>query len=168
MSDETGADTAAETQVESDVAGEPKTFDAEYVRKLRDEAAKYRTQAKENSGAAARLAEIEEASKTEAQKLADRATAAEAKVTAFEAREQIATWKAEVSTETGVPVAALSGSTLEDLQAHAAILKTLIAPTDGRPRALAPYVPAEGSAPGGAVQDPGTIFAQFMSDALKR
>jgi hypothetical protein len=137
MSDETGTETAAETQVETE-AVEPKTFDAEYVRKLRDESAKYRTQAKENSGAATRLAEIEEAAKSDAQKLTDRATAAEAKVTAFEAAAQIATWKADVSTETGVPIAALSGSTLEELTAHAAILKPLIAKAepdvdDGRP-----------------------------------
>lgn len=55
-----------------------KTFDADYVRKLREEAAKYRTEAKANADAAKRLAEIEEASKTEAQKQADRLAAAEA------------------------------------------------------------------------------------------
>ena len=132
------------------------------------EARKWEQRAKEYKPGHDKAAELEAAALTDAQRLTARADAAEAKVTAFEAREQIATWKAEVSTETGVPAAALSGSTLEDLQAHAAILKPLITPTDGRPRALAPYVPAEGGAPGGAVQDPGTIFAQFMSDALKR
>lgn len=48
---------------------EPKTFDADYVKKLRDESAKYRTEAKANADAAKRLADIEEANKTEAQKL---------------------------------------------------------------------------------------------------
>lgn len=57
---------------------ESKTFDAEYVAKLRAESAKYRTEAKANADAAKRLAELEEANKTEAQKLADRATNAEA------------------------------------------------------------------------------------------
>ena len=51
---------------------EPKTFDADYVKKLREEAAKYRTEAKANADAAKRLAEIEEAQKTEAEKQADK------------------------------------------------------------------------------------------------
>ena len=57
-----------------------KTFDADYVKKLRDEAAKYRTEAKTNSDAAKRLAEIEDAQKTEAEKTADRVAKAEAEV----------------------------------------------------------------------------------------
>lgn len=57
-----------------------KTFDADYVKKLRDEAAKYRTEAKTNSEAAKRLAEIEDAQKTESEKAADRIAKAEAEV----------------------------------------------------------------------------------------
>ena len=56
---------------------DPKTFDAEYVANLRKEAARYRTEAKANADAATRLAELEEAQKTETQKLADAKTAAE-------------------------------------------------------------------------------------------
>lgn len=56
---------------------ESKTFDAEYVEKLRKEAAKYRTEAKANSEAAKRLAAIEEANKTEAERAAERLAAAE-------------------------------------------------------------------------------------------
>lgn len=55
----------------------PETFDAEYVKKLRSESAKYRTEAKANEEAAKRLGEIEEANKTEAQKAADQLTAAQ-------------------------------------------------------------------------------------------
>ncbi len=51
---------------------EVKTFDADYVKKLRDEAARYRTEAKANADAAKRLAEIEESQKSEAEKAADR------------------------------------------------------------------------------------------------
>ena len=90
------------------------------------EARKWEQRAKENSGAAARLTEIEEASKSETQKLADRAAAAEAKAAAYEAREQIAGWKAEVAEATGVPAALLAGSTKEEIEAHAAIAKPLI------------------------------------------
>lgn len=49
----------------------PKTFDAEYVEKLRKEAADYRTKAKANAEAAEELARIKEASKTEAEKAAE-------------------------------------------------------------------------------------------------
>ena len=59
---------------------EPKTFDADYVKKLRDEAAKHRTEAKANADAARRLAEIEDAQKTEAEKTADRIAKADAEV----------------------------------------------------------------------------------------
>lgn len=55
----------------------PETFDAEYVSKLRKEAARYRNEARANAEAAKRLAEIEESSKTEAQKQADRIAALE-------------------------------------------------------------------------------------------
>ena len=106
------------------------------------EARKWEQRAKDNSTAAARLTEIEEASKSEAQKLADRAAAAEAKAAAYEAREQIAGWKAEVSKETGVPAALLAGSTREEIEAHAAIAAPLIA----TPQAPAvPIVPTEGT-----------------------
>lgn len=57
---------------------EPKMFDAEYVEKLRKEAADYRTKAKANAEAAEELAKLKEADKTEAQKAADRIAALEA------------------------------------------------------------------------------------------
>ncbi len=76
MSEQEATETVApEPQAGED--GEGKTFDADYVKKLRDEAAKYRTEAKANAEAAGRLAEIEEANKSEQQKLAERAEAAE-------------------------------------------------------------------------------------------
>lgn len=113
------------------------------------EARKWEARAKENSTATARLAEIEEASKSEAQKLADRAAAAEALVAKFESEKQVNQWRSEVAKETGVPVDALRGSTLEDLQAHAATLKSLITPTSAPDGVVGPYVPNEGNAPAG-------------------
>ncbi|HLR97048.1 MAG TPA: hypothetical protein VK053_21180 [Jiangellaceae bacterium] len=81
----------------------------------------------ELKSAAERLAEIEEANKTEAEKQAERLAELQAKVTEYETRDQINAWKAEVSNETGVPVAALAGSTKEEIEAHAETLKPLIA-----------------------------------------
>lgn len=54
-----------------------KTFDAEYVEKLRKEAAKYRTEAKANAEAAKKLADLEESQKSEVQKAADAKAQAE-------------------------------------------------------------------------------------------
>lgn len=65
-----------EPQTGTPPEGEP-TFDAAYVKKLRDEAAKYRTEAKANADAAKRLAEIEEANQTEAERQAKRLAALE-------------------------------------------------------------------------------------------
>ena len=105
---------APEAQVEAPAAlgAEPKTFDAEYVQKLRQEAAKYRTEAKANADAAKRLAEIEEAQKTEAQKLADRLAAAEKKALEAERR--------AFAKDKGVPVSLVTGTTPEEWEAAAA------------------------------------------------
>lgn len=64
-------------QQQQQPAEDVKTFDAEYVDKLRKEAAKYRTEARTNSEAAKRLQEIEEAQKSEQQKIIDRQAAIE-------------------------------------------------------------------------------------------
>lgn len=90
------------------------------------EARKWEQRAKQNADAATRLTEIEEASKTEAERQAERLAALEATVKEYETREQIATWKTEVAEATGVPAIALAGSTKEEIEAHAATLKPLI------------------------------------------
>lgn len=57
---------------------EPKVFDEAYVKKLREENARYRTEAKANADAAKRLADIEDSQKTVEQKNADRIAKLEA------------------------------------------------------------------------------------------
>src|SRR5690606_24445139 len=113
------------------------------------EARKWEARAKENSDAARRLAEIEEASKTEAEKAAERLAALEAENAAFKQEKQVATWATEVSEASGVPVAALRGSTKEELEAHAETLKSLIKADDS---GSGPYVPNEGTRPTGGVK----------------
>lgn len=88
---------------------EPKTFDADYVATLRAEAAKHRTAAKANADAAAELAAIKEANKTEAQKLADELAAAR-KEASDAKREAFAATK-------GVPVSLVTGSTPDEWEA---------------------------------------------------
>jgi ATP-dependent Clp protease ATP-binding subunit ClpA len=107
-----------------------------------------------------------EAQKSELQKTIERAEAAEKKAKGYEAEKQIAAWRAEVAKATGVPAAALRGSTKEELTAHAETLKPLITHdndtgTGGRRGALGPYVPSEGTAPGGAAP------RDFLRESLK-
>lgn len=86
MSEEQEAtETDAPEQPQEGTEGEPDTFDADYVAKLRKEAAKYRTEAKANAEAAQRLAEIEEANKTEQEKLAEKLAELEQEATSARA-----------------------------------------------------------------------------------
>jgi hypothetical protein len=67
----------------SDPPAQPKTYDEAYVKQLRDEAASNRKKA---ADAEKRLKEIDDANLTEAEKLKQRAEAAEAKVTGSQVR----------------------------------------------------------------------------------
>ena len=128
--------TTAPVEAPTALDAEPKTFDADYVAKLRQEAAKYRTDAKANADAAKRLAEIEEAQKTETQKLADRLAAAEKKAQDAELK----ALRSDIAQAKGVPAALLTGSTEDELNASA---DALIAFRGGAPKPpTAP--PAEG------------------------
>lgn len=76
---------------------------------------KHEDTSKANADKARRLDELEEASKTEQQKLEERAAKAEAKAAEIELR----ALKAEVANVKGVPASLLSGATQEELEASA-------------------------------------------------
>lgn len=119
-----------EAEVQVAEAETPETFDADYVRKLRAEAARYRTEAKQNAEKAKRLDEIEEASKSEQQRLSEAKEAAEKRAADLESR----LLRSEVATEKGLPpalAARLTGATKEELEADADQLLTLV----GKPAA---------------------------------
>ena len=100
---------------------------AEYE-KLLAESRKWEARSKANAEAAKRLAELEDASKTDAEKLADatkRAEEAEAKVADYERRAERAGIVAEVAAEKGVDaewLSRMSGDTREDIEANADFL----------------------------------------------
>ncbi|WP_419704980.1 hypothetical protein [Promicromonospora sp. NFX87] len=99
---------------------------------------------------AEKLAEIEASQLSEAEKTAARIAALEAENQGFKTKEQVSGWKKQVSEETGVPAAALKGSSLEELQAHAEALKPLIAaaaPPEPPAPPAGPTVPGEGGTP---------------------
>lgn len=68
-----------ENESQEDSQPEPDTFDRDYVEKLRKEAASYRTKLKELEPLAQRAKELEDAKKSETEKLAEKLTAAEKK-----------------------------------------------------------------------------------------
>lgn len=80
--------------------------------------------------------ELQEASKTELEKAQARAEKAEAEANALKAAQELATMRADVAHESGVPAEVLRGDSLEELQAHAAALKTLIVANNGVPVVL--------------------------------
>lgn len=75
--------------------------------------------AKDNEAAAKRLAEIEDANRTELEKIQARAEAAEKALADRDAKEQIAALVAEVADAKNVPAAILRGATREELEEHA-------------------------------------------------
>lgn len=72
------------------------------------------------------LDQLRNASKSDLEKAIARAEAAEAKIKAFETRDQIIAWKTDIAKEHDVPVDALAGSSKEELTAHAEVLKKLL------------------------------------------
>ena len=122
-------------------AQEPKQFDEAYVKKLRSEAAKYRTEAQE---AKAKAQEYEDAQKSELEKAQDRLARTEEAKADAEAR----LLRFEVATAKGVPgqlLPLLNASSKEALEEQADLILENAKPADapqatfeGGPRETAP------------------------------
>jgi hypothetical protein len=120
---------------------EGKQFDEGYVKKLRAEAAKYRTEAAE---AKAKAQEYEDAQKSELEKAQDRLTQTETAKAEAEAR----LLRYEVASEKNVPghlLDLLTGDSKEELEAKADLILENVKPADapqatfdGGPREPAP------------------------------
>lgn len=105
------APTPTDPPVADPPTDEPEVFDRKYVEQLRKENASYRTRAQE---AEARLTEIDDAAKSEAEKALERAERAEQQLVALERK--------DVAREAGLPAEwadRLRGSTRDELQADA-------------------------------------------------
>ena len=121
------------------------------------EARKWEARAKENNSAAAKLAEIEEANKSEAQKLQEQlASLQERAATAERDRERLA-----VIAKHGIPEEyqdLVHGGTADALEASAAKIKSLIASTSAQQPAQATasfVIPDEGGSPNLALNGDG-------------
>lgn len=166
---ETPVDPAAATEApidtennESSEQQNPKS--TETVEFWKAKARENEKRAKENASAATKLAAIEESQKSEQQKLIERAEAAEKRAEAAETLRQVGDWKAQVAANpkyVGVTADVLRGSTLDEIEAHAASLKALLP----EPR-QAGYVPTEGRPVTAGTGDKATQFAAFMRNQL--
>lgn len=92
---------------------------------------------------AAKLDELEEANKSELEKLQAKLTKAEAKVADFEQAAQVTAWKQQVAQETGLPAHILAGASLEEIQAHAKALTPLL--TQAEPQLPKTVIRSEGT-----------------------
>lgn len=151
-------------EAEAQEATEPQTFDADYVAKLRKEAAGYRAKVKELTPLAAKAAELEQAQLTEAEKATQRATDAEARAAAAE----MSALRLQVALDKGLTpkqATRLQGATAEELAADADEFLADLGPT--RP----PGRPVEQLQSGAAPADPAgteTIDSWIRSKAHAR
>ncbi|MCC2031824.1 hypothetical protein [Microbacterium allomyrinae] len=96
------------------------------VEKWKTLSRKNEDQAKSNADKAKKFDELEEANKTEQEKLLARAESAEKKLADRDAKDAAAATAAEVAKVKGVPVEALRGTTREELEAHADALAAIL------------------------------------------
>ena len=128
---------------ESETGGEPIDWEAKYKEAL-GHSRDWEKKAKANKAAADELEKLKESQMSETEKAAKRTQELEAQIAAYKAKEQQAEWKAQVSAKTGIPAEALRGSTLEEIQAHADVLKPLLHPAPKLPNVPNPAQHPEG------------------------
>jgi hypothetical protein len=146
MSETTAAESAATTEPAVQAPAQETDWKAE--------ARKWEARAKENNSAATKLAEIEEANKSEAQKLQEQLASLQERATSAERdRERLA-----VTAKHGIPVEyqdLVHGSDADALEASASKVKSLIA-TSAQPQQSASFViPDEGGSPSLALNGDG-------------
>ncbi len=138
---------------------EQQTFSADYVKKLRDEAAKHRKEAKANAEAKAKLDELEQANQTELEKAQKRISEAESErdqAKASELRYRIATAHGVSDADTEL---FLTGTDEETLTRQAKRLSD----REAEKRTNGNHVPREGHTPSPAGDDERRAFANFLA-----
>jgi hypothetical protein len=149
---DTTSDTDAATATDTGETGKDWAAEAEKWKSL---ARKHEQQSKANADKARQYDELEEAQKSEQQKLIERAEKAERLAAEVEARAM----RVEIAAEKGIPANLLSGTTREDLEASADALLAF------RGEAAKPAPPDFGGGDRGT--DVGTAVVQLTRDQLK-
>lgn len=109
----------------------------------------------ELKASADKLAQIEEANKSEVEKVAERLAAAEKRAVELEAKAA----RAEVAAAKGVPVELLSGGTLEELEASADALIAF----KGEAQNSRLFIPNEGNSPSRQVSSESEFVKELFS-----
>lgn len=160
----TEAPSAEQPQEGADQQADSKSFDAEYVDKLRKEAAKYRTEAKANADAAKKLADIEDSQKSEVQKLNEQFEAARAD--AADARAELLRYR--IASQHGITDADdialfLTGSDEETLSKQA---ERLIARVEDASKPRSPRPDPNQGRNGSGPKSTADSFAEFFQNQL--
>lgn len=138
---------------------EQQGFSADYVKKLRDEAAKYRKEAKANAEAKAKLDELEQANQTELEKAQKRISEAESERDAAKASEL----RYRIAAAHGVSDADtelfLTGTDEDTLTKQAKRLSD----REAEKKSNGNHVPREGHTPRPAGDDERLAFANFLA-----
>lgn len=143
MSDTASTEPATTTDAEASETEQAKEIDWKAEARKHEQRAKENlAKAKANETAAQRLAEIEAANKTEAERAAERLEAAEKRAAELELKAT----RAEVAAAKGIPAALLSGSTQEELEASADALIAFRGEQASTDRTTL-VIPAEGGSP---------------------
>lgn len=161
---EAPADVVETTPPETNTPDEQPKKPTETVEFWKSKAREQEKRAKENADAATKLAAIEESQKSEQQKLVERAETAEKERDQERTLRQVDGWRAQVAKDpkyAGITADVLRGNTLEEIEAHAASLKSLL------PEPRTPgYVPTEGRPVTAGTGDKATQFASFIRQQL--
>jgi hypothetical protein len=129
------------------------------------EARKWEQRAKENSSAAEKLQKLEDAQKTEAQKLADKIADLEktnAELAVAKLRVEVAKSKSDPEKGIVIPADLLTGSTQEELEASADALIKFKGEQAQQKQRL--HVPAEGKQPTGEISDEHEFVRDFFGN----
>lgn len=175
-----GADTAAAAGAQADPWADPEAARRE-IEKLRKESAGYRTRAKELEPLAAKAKELEDAQKSETEKLADRLTAAEeraAKATRAAVSAKVEALAAATFADPSDAAGALDTAAFVDAEGRidADAIKTELAALLERkphwaktagPRRPAPDAAQGASGNGRPAASPGEEFAAILKNALQ-
>lgn len=119
------------------------------------ESRKWESRAKENKAQIDALQKQLEESQTHASQLETQVTELNEKVTGFEQEKELAALIKDVAKAKGVPAEALKGTTEDELNAHADVLKTILQPS-------APVIDGQAKSPDETPVDPMREFARNL------
>lgn len=136
MADDTGTqnENVDEPQGTQD---EPTDWEAKYKEAVA-QSRKWEDRAKASFADSEELKKLKEAQMSDAEKTAKRIAELEQENAGYKAAQQQEQWRAQVAKKTGVPADVLRGTSLEEIEAHAASLEPLLHPNPKLPHVSDP------------------------------